>query len=116
MRTRGKRVYCDGHWFGSGLEMRHYQDLVLREKAGEISDLRVHPKFVLAPAVRLGGRRKPKLTFEADFSYMENGELVVCDVKPRDRKTGKWIVTAVYRVKKHLMMSVHGIEVVEVGV
>lgn len=115
MRTRGKRVYHEGYWFDSGLEMRRYQYLVLREKAGEISDLRVHPRYELAPAVTLGGRRKPKLTYSADASYIENGQLIVEDVKAKDRKTGKWLVTSSYRIKAHLMKSVHGIEVILVN-
>lgn len=64
----------------------------------------------LAPAVRLHGekRLKPALRYVADFRYYyfdpRLGHFVVEDTKGRD--------TPVSRIKRHLMKSVHGIDVV----
>lgn len=49
------------------------------------------------------------MKYVADFVYQANGQTVVEDVKSAATRK-----LAVYRLKKHLMMSVHGLEVVEV--
>ena len=57
----------------------------------------------------LDGKAKPAVRYVADFVYQEQGAQVVEDVKS--------VVTRkhpVYRLKKHLMKHVHGIEVREV--
>ena len=54
-------------------------------------------------------RAKPALRYVADFQYVENGKLVVEDVKSKITQENP-----VYRIKKHLMMSVHGIEINEI--
>lgn len=106
-----RRVEVGGIVFASAKEARRYQELVLLERAGEITNLQVQPEFELAPPVMLNGRRKPALRFLADFSYVDTttGETVIEDVKSP--------VTArnpVFRLKKHLLMSVLGLEVTEV--
>lgn len=81
------------------------------EHAGEIKELQTQFAFVLAESVKFSNepRRKPAMKYVADFVYQADGQTVVEDVKsPATRKL------AVYRLKKHLMMSVHGLEVVEV--
>lgn len=64
--------------------------------------------FAGAPAVVIQGRKKRALRYVADFSYVdcETGEQVVEDVKGA--------VTDVWRIKQHLMATVHGIEVKEI--
>lgn len=105
-----KKHLVNGILFDSGREARRYVDLVILARAGEIFDLELQPVFELAPAVVLDGRRKPALRYRADFRYRtgspSNWRWVVEDAKG--------VKTTVYRLKKHLMMSVHGIEVEEV--
>ena len=98
-------VEIDGHRFASRAEARRYEELRLLERAGEIRDLVVHPSFELV----VGGQRVG--AYVADFAWRGPeplAELVVEDVKsPATR-------TPVYRLKRKLMLAVHGIEVVEV--
>lgn len=106
--------------FDSRKEARRYEELLLRQKAGEISDLCLQKKFVLIPAQRepdtvgkRGGVIQGKLierecSYYADFCYTENGKTVVEDVKSPITKT------PVYKVKKKLLLYVHGIRIKEV--
>ncbi len=105
------KVEEDGITFDSQKEYRRYKSLKLLERTGQISELRHHVSFELAPAVKYqkGNREKKALKYEADFTYMQNGKLVVEDVKSEATAKDK-----VYVIKKHLMMWVHGIEIVEV--
>lgn len=104
-------VETDDMKFDSKKEERHYRKLKVMERAGLIADLKHHVVFELAPAVKYSTatRKKPALRYEADFTYMENGLLVVEDVKSKE-VTEK---DKVYVIKKHLMMWVHGIEIRE---
>jgi len=108
------------HTFDSRKEAKRYNELLIRLKAGEISDLRLQVKFVLIPAqyepdtvgVR-GGIKKGKLierecSYIADFVYTEDGKEVVEDVKSPITRT------PVYKVKKKLLLYVHGIRLKEV--
>ena len=108
------------HTFDSRKEARRYEELLVRLKAGEISDLRLQVKFVLIPAQyepdtigKRGGVKKGKLierecSYYADFAYIEDGKQVVEDVKSPITRT------PVYKVKKKLMLYVHGIRLKEV--
>ena len=94
--------------FDSKAEHRHWLHLQALAKSGQITRLRRQVVFELAPAVRIKGRKKPALRYVADFVWEDaaTGEKVVEDVKGA--------VTDVWRIKQHLMMSVHGIEVKEI--
>lgn len=107
-KYHNKKVHtADGLTFDSRAEYRHWQYLQLLQKAGEISGLQRQVAFELAPAVVLDGRKKPALRYVADFVYRDKGgRQQVADVKGA--------VTDVWRIKRHLMMAVHGIAVQEV--
>jgi hypothetical protein len=112
MAERGKysnRIVTlpDGTKFHSVREYERWKNLQWLVKAGEVIDLQRQTPFVLAPAVRLGGRVKPALVYLADFTYRtKTGGFVVEDAKG--------VRTDAYRIKQHLMKSVHGIDIVEV--
>lgn len=110
-KYRNRKVTYGSKTFDSQKELERYMVLLDMQKKGLIKDLKLQVPFVLAPSVKLSGKNKPSLRYVADFSYvMVLGEaLVVEDVK--SPVTAK---LAAYRIKKHLMMSVHGIEVKEV--
>lgn len=92
--------------FDSEAEYRHWCHLKLRQRAGEITDLRRQVVFELAPSVEIGGRKRPPLRYIADMVYVEDGETVVADVKGA--------ITPEYRIKRHLLKAVHGIEIKEI--
>lgn len=102
-----KKTEVAGIVFDSKAEARRYSHLCMLERTGQISELRLQVPFVLAPAVRLGGRGRPAIKYVADFVYLQDGQQVVEDVKG--------MLTPVYRLKRHLMMAVHGIEIREVA-
>lgn len=104
-------VEVDGMRFDSVKEYKRYIELKARSQRNEIQELKHQVKFELAPKVKIEGekRAKPALRYFADFTYIENGVLVVEDVKS--------VVTrklASYRNKKHLMKTVHKIDVREI--
>ncbi|TCB50984.1 DUF1064 domain-containing protein [Acinetobacter sp. ANC 4779] len=101
----------DGMKFDSKKEYQRYIELTAQMQKGEIQDLKCQVKFELAPKVKIAGekRAKPALRYFADFTYLSNGELIVEDVKSvATRKL------ASFRNKKHLMKTVHDIDVREI--
>ena len=101
----------DGFTFDSQKEARRYSELKLLVRVGEISELELQKSFVLAESVKFNNepRAKPAIRYVADFTYMENGVMIVEDVKSKATKS-----LPVYRMKKHLMKSVHDIEIQEI--
>ena len=91
----------DGQVFDSVKEYHRWGCLRLLERAGAIKDLKRQVKFELIP--RIGDERP--CNYIADFTYIENGELVVEDVKG--------VRTDAYKIKKKLMLWVHGIRIKE---
>ena len=110
---RGKNKYnnitveCDGYTFDSKRECLRYQQLKLMEKAGEITDLEVHPSYdvvINGEPVRYSVSKRP-ISIELDFLYFDKvkGQKVVEDVKGRDN--------AVSRIKRALFEHIYGIKV-----
>ena len=110
-KYRNQKVTIDGITFDSKREAGRYQELKALASKNLIEDFRHQVPFELAPGVRFSNekRAKPALRYVADFAYRLDGRLVVEDVK--SAITAK---AAAYRIKRHLMMAVHGIEVKEV--
>jgi hypothetical protein len=102
------KVMADDMVWDSMAELARYRELQMLQAGGDISALRVKPVYVLAPAVKLDGRRRPPIRYIPDFDYQERGELVVEDVK------GATANDPYYRLKRHLMRGVYDIEVREV--
>lgn len=108
-KHRNHKVEVDGRKFDSKREHDRYQQLRMMEKSGSITGLECQREFELVPAVILGGRRKPAVKYRADFVYYRGAVFVVEDTKsPHLRKD------PYYRLKKHLMMHVHSIEITEI--
>ena len=110
-KYNNRKVGLDGFAFDSQKEARRYSELKLLVRVGEISELELQKSFVLAESVKFNNepRAKPAIRYVADFAYMENGVMIVEDVKSKTTKS-----LPVYRMKKHLMKSVHGIEIQEI--
>lgn len=96
MKYHNKKTVVDGITFDSAAEAGRYTELKLLERAGEIKDLKLQPKFELIPAFQKNGKKYRKTTYIADFSYFDNESMknVVEDVKG--------VKTQVYALKKKL--------------
>lgn len=110
-KYRNRKVEHEGMTFDSEKELRRWRVLVLMQDAGHITELRRQVAFELAPAVRLDGeaRMKTALRYIADAVYVQDGKLIVEDVKSKPTRT-----TAIYRAKKHLLATVHNLQIKEV--
>lgn len=102
-----ERVTVNGQTFDSKREMERYFHLLVLQRAGHIQQLERQVVFILAPAVVIGGKKRPPLKYVADFTYVERGDTVktVEDVKG--------VITKEYRIKRHLMAAM-GIQIKEV--
>ena len=105
------RIEKDGMTFDSQKEYKRYIELTAMQQRGEIQDLKCQVKFELAPKVKIAGekRAKPALRYFADFTYLKDGQLIVEDVKSAVTRK-----LASFRNKKHLMKTVHDIDIKEV--
>ena len=104
-----KKIVVDGEKFDSQKEYDRWLVLQQMQASGLISNLSRQTRFELAPAVKLDGQKtKPALRYFADATYMKDGVFVVEDTK-------SWITRKKdsYRIKKHLMKSVHNIDITE---
>ena len=107
-KYKNKKIKVGDIEFDSKKEAARYQDLLLMQKAGLIRNLMWQQVFVIVPSVVLDGRKRPAIKYKADFTYFDDtraGRFVVEDVKG--------FRTPIYRLKRHLMMAVHGFEVLE---
>lgn len=122
-KYRSKKVEVDGIVFDSKKEAKRYQELLLLEKTGAISDLQRQVKFVLIPAqyenpnsFTKKGRGKcieRECSYVADFVYkeplIEGGEPFLKVVEDT-----KGFRTKDYIIKRKLMLHVHGIRITEI--
>ena len=102
--------------YDSKKEMQRHQELLLLEKTGQIQGLKRQVVFHLLPTQRETVMKKgvPKsgrvlereVLYTADFVYMENGKLVVEDVKG--------VKTRDYILRRKMMLYFHGIRIREV--
>lgn len=57
--------------FDSIRESQRYKELKLLERAGEISNLELQPKFLLQDSFKKNGKTYRKIEYIADFSYCQ---------------------------------------------
>lgn len=124
MKKQNKYRAKKWNGFDSKHEAARAEELRLRERAGEIKDLRTQVRYNLLPAQweeipRIGKRGQPikprrrcierACDYVADFVYsLPSGELIVEDAKSPATRTPE------YRIKRKLMLYVHHIRVREV--
>lgn len=105
-KYHNKKLTVDGQTFDSMKEYRRFRELRLLERAGQIAGLQRQVKFELIPAQRIDGKVVERAcSYVADFVYTENGQQVVEDAKG--------MRTQEYRLKRKLMLWVHGIRIRE---
>ena len=102
-----KKTTIDGITFDSRAEARRHCQLLILERSNAITGLSRQVSFDLCPSVKFKGaaRAKPALRYVADFVYTDcaTGKQVVEDVKG--------VLTDVFTIKRHLMLAVHGIDI-----
>lgn len=120
-KYRNHKVEVDGIKFDSSKEARRWAELKIMERAGMIHGLERQKKFILIPAQRepdtvgkRGGVHKGKVierecAYYADYAYYtKDGEYIVEDVKSEATKTEQ------YKIKRKLLLYVHGIRIHEI--
>ena len=103
-KYHAKRVDTEDGKFDSKLEFRRWRELKLLERAGVITELRRQVRIPLIPQSKYGR----EIAYVADFSYREDGKVVIEDTKSEATKT------PLYRLKKRLVAEKYGIEIKEV--
>lgn len=101
-KYRAIKVHDGGFTFDSRAEHRRRKELQLLVHAGQITDLRVHPRFpIIANAVKI-------CDCFTDFAYIDTrtGRGVIED--------GKGFATPIYRLKRRLLKALNYIDVVEI--
>ena len=116
-KYHARKITQDGEVFDSIKERNRYNELLLLEKAGQISDLKRQVKYLLIPEHRepgttgpRGGVHKGKVIerpayYIADFVYLTADGWVVEDTKG--------VRTPDYILKRKLMLDRHGIRIRE---
>jgi hypothetical protein len=99
-KYRNIKTEVHGITFASKKEAYRYCELKLLQRASEISDLELQPRYDIV----INGMKV--CTYVADFRYKESGETITEDAKG--------MLTPMYRLKKKLMKACHGIEIKEV--
>ena len=99
MKYKNKKIQIDGFTFDSKLEGKHYSQLKLLERAGEIEELELQVKFnLIVHDIKIG-------FYKADFKFFdlkENKQRVV-DSKGYD--------TPVSKLKRKMVKAIYGIDV-----
>ena len=96
-KYRNIKTVIDGIKFDSKAEARRYTELKLLEKAGEISNLKLQPRFILQHSFKHEGKTIRAITYIADFQYTEGDKEIVEDVKGME--------TAVFKIKKKMFIK-----------
>ena len=97
-----KKTVVDGIKFDSKREAGRYSYLKALERTGHIANLTLKVKYPLVVnGVKIG-------RYTSDFEYEEDGKHVVEDVKSPATKKARD-----YRLRKLLMLALHGVEIRE---
>lgn len=106
-KYRAQPQVVDGVRFASKAEARRYCELKMLEKAGEIKELELQPRFPIYVCHHRNGELREAFKYVADFRYREGprGLLVIEDVKG--------MKTPTYRLKKKAFELQYGIEIRE---
>lgn len=105
-----RKVEIDGIVFDSLKEGRRWCELRMLERGGYIYDLERQKKFVLIPKQKdeHGRLLERECSYRADFYYVDTdtGQRVVEDTKGYRTET--------YKLKKKLLLYVHGLRIKEI--
>jgi len=100
MQKTKECVRCDSKeldYFSSQAEAKRYNELALLQRCGEISQLEMQPVFeIKIDDIHI-------TNYRADFSYIEDDEEVIEDVKGAQ--------TEVFRLKKRMVEAAYGVKI-----
>lgn len=96
MKYLSKKTVVDGITFDSKKESLRYLDLKRKQELGQISDLELQPSFELQEKFKRDGKTYRPIVYVADFRYIENGKVIVEDVKGFKTKE--------YQLKKKMLL------------
>ena len=116
-KYKNQKIEVNGMTFDSRKEYYRWCELCQLERVGKITNLQRQVKYVLIPTQyepstvnKNGTEKRGKMierecSYIADFVYTEKGKTVVEDTKG--------FKTADYKIKRKLMLAVHGIRIKE---
>jgi hypothetical protein len=96
-KYKNRKVKIDNINFDSAAEGERYCQLKIMQQVGMITDLEVHPVYSLQTSFTRDGRKERGINYEGDFRYVENGHVVVEDVKG--------MRLPVYKIKRLLFLA-----------
>lgn len=70
-KYKNKKTQVDMYIFDSAKEAQRYRELKLLERAKEISNLELQPRFLLQESFKKNGKTYRKIEYVADFKYIE---------------------------------------------
>ena len=73
-KYKNKKTQVDMYVFDSAKEAQRYKVLKLLEKAKQISNLELQPRFLLQESFKKNGKTYRKIEYVADFKYIEKRE------------------------------------------
>lgn len=88
-KYKNTKVIIDNIQFDSKAEGNRYIELKLLQRAGIIQNLELQPKYILQESFKKNGKTYRKIEYRADFKYIENGQVIVEDVKGMETKEFK---------------------------
>lgn len=83
--------------FDSLKEAKYYDELYIKERIGQIRNLETQKSFELIPTMKHNGITLRKITYKADFYFIENNKIIVVDTKG--------FATDNYKIKKRLFLQ-----------
>ena len=107
-KFKNVKTEIDGLQFGSKAEAKRYRVLAVYQQCNIISGLKTQVKYELIPKQRReDGSLERACSYLADFEYIEEGKLIIEDVKG-GKSTPEFII------KRKLMLEKHGITIREI--
>lgn len=103
-----QKTLVDGISFDSKKEANRYKELKLREKAKEIKDIQIHPRFLIWQGFtdREGKKYQP-INYEADFKYLEKKQVKGRMIWVEVVEDVKGMKTEIYKLKKKMFLSTY---------
>ena len=89
-----KKTIIDGIAFDSKLEGNRYCELKLLERAKQIKDLKLQPRFLLQEGFKKNGKTYRPIYYIADFMYLQDGKIIIED--------SKGLETEIFKLKRKL--------------
>ncbi len=92
-----EKAALDGIMFDSTKERDYYAELKMLQKAGEVVNIELQPKFELQPGFERNGKKERAIIYRADFkvSYAD-GHIEIVDTKG--------FKTDVYGIKRKMLL------------